>query len=69
MNNERLDVARTLLGKHVRFADEGTAGRVYLVKAVWKNGLIEVEGWAGRFDPYLFVVGAPSTIPPTRGTR
>jgi hypothetical protein len=51
---ERLEVARALRGKFVRFHDDSKVSRGYLVTGVDKNGMIELDGWAGLFDPCLF---------------
>jgi len=50
----QLLLGRSLLGKFVRFHHERKTHPGYLVIAVDRDGMLELEGWTGLFGPHLF---------------
>lgn len=52
----RLSLARGLQGKFVRFAHESATSRGRLVLSVDDEGLVEIDGFVGKFGPHLFEV-------------
>lgn len=52
--DQQLALARSLLGKFVRFHHESKVSRGYLVTRVTENARIEIQGFVGEFAPELF---------------
>ena len=51
-----IDVARSLVGKDVRFAHEQSAGPLHRVVLASADGMVELRDMGGLFAPHLFVV-------------
>lgn len=51
-----LELARTLVGKRVKFNHQRDLPESHLVTRATSDGLVELEGWAGAFAPHLFAV-------------
>lgn len=50
------DAARAIFGKHLRFADAPTIGKIYHVSSIGHDHMVWLAGMAGKFKPDQFVV-------------